>query len=91
VRFEVLFQKATACRHQRGGEEQHMKHLNPELERLEERVAPCLGLGLNIGVGLGVGVGGCGSGGNSCNSNGSGSSCSGSQSSGSKSRESCSS
>jgi hypothetical protein len=32
-----------------------MKHLNPELEKLEERVAPSLGLP-DIGIGIGIGV-----------------------------------
>ena len=35
-----------------------MRHLNPTLERLEERVAPCLSIGLPIGISLGA----CGSG-----------------------------
>jgi hypothetical protein len=88
--LEALFQKGTACHHQRGGEELHMKHLNPELEKLEERAVPW-GIGLPISIGIGVGVGVNASVGNSGDSNGSGSSCSGSQSSGSKSRGSCSS
>lgn len=64
-----------------------MKHLNPELEKLEQRIAPCLPPLLCVGL---CGGGGGGDSGGSC-SNGSGSSASGSQSSKSKSRESCSS
>jgi hypothetical protein len=70
-----------------------MRHLNPELERLEERVAPCLSIGLpTIGISLGVcgsnNPDGCtGSSARSCD----GSSASGSKSSKSKSHESCSS
>jgi hypothetical protein len=86
--LEALFQNGTACHHQRGGEELHMKHLNPELEKLEERAVPW-GIGLPISIGIGVGVNA--SVGNSGDSNGSGSSCSGSGSSGSQSRGSCSS
>lgn len=65
-----------------------MKHLNPALEKLEQRIAPCLPPLLCVG--LCGGGGGGGESGASC-SNGSGSSASGSQSSKSKSRESCSS
>jgi len=32
-----------------------MKLLNPELEKLEQRVAPDLGIGIGIGVGVGLG------------------------------------
>jgi hypothetical protein len=31
-----------------------MKHLNPELEKLEQRVAPDLGIGIGVGVGVGI-------------------------------------
>ncbi len=36
-----------------------MKHLDPELEKLEQRVAPGLivGVGGTVGIGVGVGVG----------------------------------
>jgi hypothetical protein len=70
-----------------------MKHLNPALERLEERVAPCLSLGLpSIGITLGACASGnpdgcTGSSARSCD----GSSASGSRSSKSKSHESGSS
>jgi len=68
-----------------------MMHLNPRLERLEERVAPCLGVSLpalNITIACqSSGAGGSGSSARSCD----GSSASGSKSSKSKSRESCSS
>jgi hypothetical protein len=68
-----------------------MKHLNPALERLEERVAPCLGISLPaLGITLACqssGGGGSGSSERSCD----GSSASGSKSSKSKSHESCSS
>ena len=60
-----------------------MRHLNPQLERLEERVAPCLGVSLPA---LGITIG-CQSSGDSCD----GSSASGTKSSKSKSAESCSS
>jgi hypothetical protein len=71
-----------------------MRHLNPEIERLEERVAPCLGLPLCIGL-CGGGQesgdgGGDGRSGSSARSN-DGSSASGSRSSKSQSHESCSS
>jgi hypothetical protein len=39
-----------------------MKLLNPELLKLEERVAPDFGIGGSIGIGIGVGVGGGGQG-----------------------------
>jgi len=65
-----------------------MKHLNPELERLEQRVAPCVGLPICIGLcGGGQSSGGSGS---SARSN-DGSSASGSKSFKSKSHESGSS
>ncbi len=68
-----------------------MRHLNPTLERLEERVAPCLSIGLPIGISLGA----CGSGNDGCSGSSArscdGSSASGSKSSKSKSHESCSS
>jgi hypothetical protein len=51
-----------------------MKHLNPELEKLEQRIAPDLGISLGIGVGVGVVIGGgcCTSATDSCSgSNGS--------------------
>jgi hypothetical protein len=68
-----------------------MRHLNPALERLEERVAPCLGISLpTLGITLACqssGDGGSGSSARSCD----GSSASGSKSSKSKSHESCSS
>jgi hypothetical protein len=68
-----------------------MRHLNPALERLEERVAPCLGISLpTLGITLACqssGDGGSGSSERSCD----GSSASGSRSSKSKSHESCSS
>jgi hypothetical protein len=66
-----------------------MRHLNPELERLEERVAPCLGLPVCIGL-CGGGQSSAGGSGSSARSN-DGSSASGSKSSKSKSHESCSS
>ena len=34
-----------------------MKHLNPELEKLEKRIAPDLGIGIGIGI---DGTTGCG-------------------------------
>ena len=75
-------------------EVKNMRHLNPELERLEERIAPCLPpvvcVGL-CGAGGDGGGGGGGSAGNSGSTNGSGSSASGSKSSKSKSHGSCSS
>ena len=38
-----------------------MKHLNPELEKLEKRIAPDLGIGIGIGIGIGMdGTTGCG-------------------------------
>ena len=47
-----------------------MKHLYPEVEKLEQRIAPGLGVSIGIGVGVGVGVGdddcGCTSGTESC-------------------------
>jgi hypothetical protein len=70
-----------------------MRHLNPALERLEERVAPCLSIAVPT---IGLSLGACGSGNpdgctgssaRSCD----GSSASGSKSSKSKSHESCSS
>ncbi len=68
-----------------------MRHLNPQLERLEERVAPCLGLSLPaLGISLACqssGEGGSGSSLRSCD----GSSASGTKSSKTKSAESCSS
>ena len=68
-----------------------MRHLNPQLERLEERVAPCLGVSLPaLGITIGCqssGEGGSGSSERSCH----GSSASGTKSSKSKSAESCSS
>jgi hypothetical protein len=68
-----------------------MKHLNPALERLEERVAPCLGISLPaLSITLACQSSGGGGSGSSFRSN-DGSSCSGSQSSKSKSHESCSS
>ena len=71
-----------------------MKHLNPDLERLEERVAPCIGgIGIGVCVGAVLEVNNSGDGhseGNSGNgsfegSNGTGSSGSGHESSGSHS------
>jgi len=70
-----------------------MRHLIPDLERLEERVAPCLSIAVPT---IGITLGACGSGnadgctGSSARSN-DGSSASGSKSSKSQSRESCSS
>ena len=65
-----------------------MLHLNPKLERLEARVAPCLGLPVCVGLcGGGQSSGGSGS---SARSN-DGSSASGSKSSKSQTHESCSS
>ncbi len=68
-----------------------MRHLNPALERLEERVAPCLGISLPaLGITLACqssGADGSGSSARSCD----GSSASGTKSSKSKSAESCSS
>lgn len=68
-----------------------MRHLNPTLERLEARVAPCLGVSLpSLGITIACqssGDGGSGSSARSCD----GSSGSGSKSSKSKSHESCSS
>jgi hypothetical protein len=32
-----------------------MKLLNPELEKLEQRAAPDLGVGIGIGIGVGLG------------------------------------
>lgn len=68
-----------------------MRHLNPELERLEERVAPCSGVHLPL-LGISIacqssGEAGSGSSERSCD----GSSASGSKSSKSKSHDSCSS
>jgi len=34
-----------------------MKLLNPELQKLEARVAPGIGIGGSIGIGIGIGVG----------------------------------
>jgi hypothetical protein len=73
-----------------------MRHLNPELERLEERVAPCLSYGLTVCIGLCGGGQESGDGGDDGCSGSSyrsndGSSCSGSGSSKSKSHGSCSS
>jgi hypothetical protein len=68
-----------------------MRHLNPALERLEERVAPCLGLSLpTLGIALpcqSSGGGGSGSSARSCD----GTSASGERSSKSREAESCSS
>ena len=61
-----------------------MRHLNPTLERLEERVAPCLSIGLPIGISLGA----CGSGNPDGCTNSSARSCDGSSASGSKSSKS---
>ncbi|HEY2953659.1 MAG TPA: hypothetical protein VGK89_00245 [Candidatus Eisenbacteria bacterium] len=36
-----------------------MKLLNPELQKLEQRVAPDLGIGIGIGIGFGSGSGSC--------------------------------
>jgi len=66
-----------------------MRHLNPALERLEERVAPCLGLPVCVGL-CGGGQSSAGGSGSSARSN-DGTSASGSKSSKSKSHESCSS
>ena len=33
-----------------------MKHLNLDLEKLEQRIAPSIGIGIGVGVGVGVGV-----------------------------------
>jgi hypothetical protein len=74
-----------------------MKHLNPELERLEERVAPCIGTLCFGWCGAGANEGGqddghhCSDSNGSSQSNHSGSSDSGSKSSHSKSHESHSS
>ena len=38
-----------------------MKLRDPELQKLEQRVAPDLGIGIGVGVGLGVGSGSNGS------------------------------
>jgi len=32
-----------------------MKLLNPELQKLEQRVAPDLSIGIGVGVGIGIG------------------------------------
>jgi hypothetical protein len=31
-----------------------MKHLNPELEKLEKRIAPDIGIGIGIGITIGI-------------------------------------
>jgi hypothetical protein len=50
-----------------------MKHLNLELEKLEQRIAPggislggSLGVGVGVGVGFGGGCGGCDTGHSYC-------------------------
>ena len=49
-----------------------MKLLNPELQKLEERVAPDFGIGGSIGIGIGIGGGiGVGTGGSNTRSGGS--------------------
>jgi hypothetical protein len=70
-----------------------MRHLIPELERLEERVAPCLSIAVPT---IGINLGACGSGNaDGCTASSArscdGSSASGSKSSKSKSHDSCSS
>jgi hypothetical protein len=65
-----------------GEEARAMKHLNLELERLEQRIAPTtLGLDLGVAVGVGVGVNGDASGTYDGSDSGSGSGSSGSKSS----------
>jgi len=49
-----------------------MKHLNLELEKLEQRIAPGgISLGGSLGLGVGVHVGGGANGSGSCRSHGS--------------------
>ena len=49
-----------------------MKHLNLELEKLEQRIAPGgISLGGSLGLGVGVNVGGGANGSGSCRSHGS--------------------
>lgn len=45
-----------------------MRHLNPELEKLEQRIAPDLSIGIGIGINVGDGTSQCG-----CTSTGDGS------------------
>jgi hypothetical protein len=64
-----------------------MKHLNPALERLEERVAPCLSLAIGL-PSIGINLGACGSGNPDGCSGSSARSCDGSSASGSRSSKS---